>query len=146
MPIVNMLETNSNHIRTILPWVSVGVALHILHQSPRIPALVVTSESGRVIGSVSEGNIVAGLAAHGANLVSMSVEEVMSQRTPTCSPRDSLFSVVRTMTAADHQHLLVVRDAELIGVVSLLDVVRARLTEMELESATVRDTVLSHKW
>ena len=142
MTVASLLSSKPSGAHTVLPWASVASALRRLSGPPRIGALVVTSEHGRVLGVLSERDIVKGLSDHGAELLNTAVETVMSQNVPTCSPEDSLALVMRTMTVSKFRYLLVVHRGDLLGVVSIGDVVSARVKETELETAVLRDMVV----
>lgn len=146
MTVAALLRTKSGdakpgEVRTIHPWSTVADAVRRLGESPRVGALVVISEGGRVIGIVGEREIVRGLGEHGPGIMQLSAENVMSRRIPTCAPADSLASVMRTMTESRFRHIPVIDGNELVGLVSIGDVVRARLKDAELEAAVLRDMV-----
>jgi CBS domain-containing protein len=139
--VATLLKTKPGDVRTIRPWSSVAEAVRLLDGPPRVGTLVVTGEGGAVHGIIGEREIVRGLTAHGGGLLVVAVENVMSTRIPTCRPEDSLDAVMRTMTASRFRHIPVLRDRRLVGLVSIGDVVRARLKDTELEAAVLRDMV-----
>lgn len=141
MTVATLLKTKPGDVRTIRPWASVAEAVRLLGGPPRVGALVVTGEGGAVQGIVGEREIVRGLSGHGGGLLAVAVENVMSTRIPTCTPEDTLDAVMRTMTASRFRHIPVLRDRRLVGLVSIGDVVRARLKDTELEAAVLRDMV-----
>lgn len=89
-------------------------------------------------------DIIAGLAVHGPNLLDMSAENVMSHPVVACSPDDSLALVMRAMAMIRCQHLPVLSQGELVGVISMVDGARARLADAEVEAAALRDVLAPH--
>ncbi|HEY9416264.1 MAG TPA: CBS domain-containing protein [Pseudonocardia sp.] len=85
-----LLSTKPGDVRTFHPWSTVADAVRRLGEAPRVGALVVTSDRGRVIGLVGEREIVRGLGDHGPGLMQLSAENVMSRNIPTCAPVDTL--------------------------------------------------------
>jgi CBS domain-containing protein len=141
--VANLLNTKTDEVRTIRPWSTIAEAVRLLSGPPRVGALVVTSEGGRVQGIVGEREIVRGLGDHAGALLSMSAENVMSRQFPTCVPEDTLGHIMRMMTVSRFRHVPVLRAGRLVGLVSIGDVVRARLKDSELEAAVLRDMVIT---
>jgi CBS domain-containing protein len=108
-----------------------------------IGALVVTSDGHHVDGIVSERDVVLGISHEGAELLRKPARHVMSGRVVTCSPDDHLTKVMAVITAQRVRHLPVVSDGRLVGIISIGDALKARLTEMELEAAVLRDVYLA---
>lgn len=134
----SLLTVKPDDDQIVTPWVSVAEALRRLNAPPKGSALVVVGETGRIIGTVSEQDIVAGLAEHGIELLGMAAENVMSQSVAVCSPRNDLATAMRVMTASRCHHLLVLDHGELVGIISMVNLVHARLVEAELEAAALR--------
>ena len=109
-----------------------------------IGAMVVVDDDRHLLGLLSERDIVNGLVARGKQLVDMTVRDVMSSRVPTCEPSESISSIMRTMTDRRARHLPVIADGRLQGIISIGDVVKARLDDVELENQVLRDLVRSH--
>ncbi len=107
----------------------------------RIGAAVVTGDEGTVVGIISERDIVHGLSEHGADLLNMRVEELMTRTVVTCRPEQSLEDIMREMTSSRIRHLPVLQDGEMVGIVSIGDVVKNRLEELEKESGALRDYI-----
>jgi CBS domain-containing protein len=108
-----------------------------------VGALVVSRDGEHVEGLLSERDVVRGLTRYGADLLEMGVAAVMSRGVPVCSPDDSLVSVMSQMTRTRNRHLPVVENGRLCGIVSVGDVVKRRLQDMELETSVLRDAYLS---
>jgi len=142
MKVEDILRLKGVQVETIRPDGKMLVAVHRMSML-NIGALVVSRDGERVEGVLSERDVVRGLARHGAGLLEMVVAAVMSRRTPVCSPDDSLTSVMAQMTQTRNRHLPVVADGHLAGLISIGDVVKHRLEDMELETRVLRDAYLS---
>ena len=142
MKVSNILQSKGGEVETIRPDAKVLMAVHRLRMQ-NVGALVVSRDGLRVEGVISERDVVRGLARHGGELLDMSVVAVMSRQVPVCGPDDSLTSVMAQMTRTRNRHIPVVEDGELCGIVSVGDVVKHRLEEMELETNVLRDAYLT---
>jgi CBS domain-containing protein len=142
MRVSDILESKGRDVETIRPDAKVLMAVHRLRMQ-NVGALVVTRDGGRVEGVLSERDVVRGLARHGADLLDMSVVAVMSRPVPVCAPDDLLTSVMAQMTRTRNRHIPVVEDGRLCGILSVGDVVKNRLEEMELETSVLRDAYLT---
>jgi len=111
--------------------------------SKGIGALVVSGDGQHLEGVFSERDVVRGLARFGDRALSMRVGELMSRAVPVCSPSDTLKHVMAEMTRTRHRHLPVVEGGRLRGIVSIGDLVKHRLDEMELEASVLRDAYLA---
>lgn len=109
----------------------------------RIGALVVTDEERRVAGILSERDIVRTIGLDGIERLDDRVEQAMTTRVVTCDGNETIQQVMEQMTAGRFRHLPVVRNERLIGLISIGDVVKHRLAEMERESSAMRDYILS---
>jgi CBS domain-containing protein len=141
MKVEGILKAKGRAVETTGPQTPVGIAIRRL-TTMGIGALVVSADGKRVDGVISERDIVRALNKHGAQLLEMEVGEVMSRRVPSCSPDDSIHRVMAEMTRTRNRHLPVVSDGKLCGLVSIGDVVKYRLDEMELETNVLRDLYL----
>ncbi len=144
MKVEDILRNKGSVVETIRPDAKVLMAVHRMRMQ-NVGALVVSRDGERVDGVLSERDIVRGLTNHGADLVEMSVVAVMSRSVPTCAPGDSLTSVMSQMTRTRNRHVPVVDDGRLCGIVSVGDVVKHRLEEMELETSVLRDAYLTRR-
>jgi CBS domain-containing protein len=111
-----------------------------------IGALVIVSEDrARIVGIVSERDIVRGLIEHGEHLLALPVSRVMTSPVLTCAPEDRVTAVMARMTRHRVRHLPVVDRGRLCGLVSIGDLVKHRLDELELEANILRETlIVSH--
>ncbi len=142
MKVDTILEDKGRQVETVRPETSLGVAVHKL-SSLGFGALVVSRDGEHLDGVISERDVVRGLAKHGAHLLELTVGDVMTKRVPICSPDDTLQHVMGEMTRSRQRHLPVVAAGKLAGVVSIGDVVKRRLEDMQLETSVLRDAYRS---
>ena len=107
----------------------------------RIGAVVVVDAAGAPLGIVSERDIVNALARHGAGLLSLTVAQVMTRPVVTCDPAESVGELMAEMTNRRIRHLPVVQDGRLCGIVSIGDLVKNRLDEIEFEASSLRSFI-----
>jgi CBS domain-containing protein len=142
MKVDAILRSKGGEVHTVRPDTTVQQAVHRMRLQ-NVGALVVSRDGGAVEGVLSERDVVRGLTRHGAALLEMRVVEVMTRGVPVCSPDDSLVSVMSQMTRTRTRHMPVVQDGRLCGVVSVGDLVKYRLEEMELETNVLRDAYIT---
>ena len=121
---------------------SLADAASLLTQE-RIGALVVRNAAGEMIGILSERDIVRAIARDGAGVLGQPVSTIMTRDVICCSPQDSVADVMGMMTARRFRHLPVKSNGKLIGMVSIGDVVKARVEEAEGEAAQLREYIAS---
>ncbi|MFQ5784405.1 MAG: CBS domain-containing protein [Alphaproteobacteria bacterium] len=103
-------------------------------------AVVARDADGKLAGIISERDLVRGLKEHGDRLLGMRADELMTRSVVTCAPESSVENVMELMAAHNIRHIPVVdMDEVLVGVISILDIVRSRLAEVETEYGTLRD-------
>ncbi len=110
-----------------------------------IGALVVTEWGAGVQGIITERDIVQGLADRGSALLDLPVAAVMTRAPATCTPDDDIQTVMSRMTRLRVRHLPVIAEGQLRGIVSIGDVVKHRLDELELETNVLRDAFLGRQ-
>ena len=137
MTIESILKRKGTDVTTIAPDASVKRAADWL-RAKNIGALVVTSENA-IIGLVSEREIVHAFSRYGETAGSMTVKEIMLHGVITVSPGESVNRVMNLMTHHRVRHMPVLRDGKLAGIVSIGDVVKHRLQDLELETNVLRD-------
>ena len=140
MQISQLLRHKGREVATIDGSESVRAALGVLADKG-IGALVVSSDGRRIDGIVSERDVARGLHEHGAGLLAEPVSSVMTPQVHTCSPHMSVHDLARTMTDHRVRHVPVVEDDVLVGIVSIGDVVKARLDELEEERKQLVDYI-----
>jgi CBS domain-containing protein len=140
MTIKSILSRKGRDVVTIEPGATLAAAVKVLAER-RIGALVVTGPDARVIGIVSERDVVRALAEHGSQVLIVPVSEVMTRKVATCSDNDTVCDLMEQMTAGKFRHVPVVEQNRLTGIISIGDVVKWRLEEMEHESDALRDYI-----
>ena len=140
MDVETILRNKGPAVATIRPDETVGAAIKAL-VSGNIGALVASQDGGTVDGIISERDIVHALARHGVALLALSVAEVMTRSVVTCDPTESVAELMAEMTNRRIRHLPVVRDGRLCGIVSIGDVVKNRLDEIEYEARSLRSFI-----
>lgn len=110
-----------------------------------IGALIVTDTDGTLAGLVSERDIVQQLARQGSAVAAVTVEAAMTPEVRTCRPDDSVQDLMQWMTRYRTRHYPVVEDGEVRGLVSIGDIVKHRLIEMETEKNVLRDIIVAKK-
>jgi CBS domain-containing protein len=135
-----ILSAKGGDVISIEPTASLETAVRTLTEH-NIGALLVLGPDRRVIGILSERDIVRVLAERGAGVLAQPLSQVMTRKVVTCSQSDTVDVLMERMTTGKFRHLPVVEQDQLIGVVSIGDVVKHRLQEMERESAALRDYI-----
>ena len=144
MKVESILESKGHDVQTVVSDLSLVLAIHQL-STKGIGALVVSDDGRGVNGLLSEREVVRGLAKHGAGLLDLRVRDVMARSVPVCSSQDTIRAAMAEMTRSRNRHLPVVDGGVLAGLISIGDVVKHRLEELELEALVLRDAALRHR-
>lgn len=142
MTVKAILSTKGGDIVTIEPSATLADAAKTL-ASHRIGAVVVSDSDRKVSGILSERDIVRVLGERGAAVLSQPVDTVMTRKVVTCTETDTIGALMERMTAGKFRHIPVVDGGRLVGIVSIGDVVKFRLGEMEREQNALRDYILT---
>ena len=129
---------NSGPVATVKPDDTVADAVAALREH-NIGALVVTSDGSSIVGVISERDVVRRLAEESTNVLARTVSEVMSTELRTCTMTDELADLARQMTDSRIRHLIVTTDDEMVGIISIGDVVKSRLDQLEYEKARLAE-------
>src|SRR5260370_19926688 len=140
MNVETILRNKGNWVATIRPDATIAEAVDILHEH-RIGAIVVSENGEGVDGILSERDIVIALADHPADLLSRSVDEIMTRTVVTCEPGDTVSDLMAEMTNRRIRHFPVVADGRLRGIVSIGDLVKSRLDEVEFQASSLRSFI-----
>jgi CBS domain-containing protein len=135
-----ILSAKGGDVISIEPTATLETAAKTL-SAHKIGALLVLGPDRRVIGILSERDIVRTLAERGAGALGEPLSQVMTRKVVTCSQSDTVGVLMERMTTGKFRHLPVLEQEQVIGVVSIGDVVKHRLVEMEQESAALRDYI-----
>lgn len=111
-----------------------------MHQHS-IGAVLVQDAAGDLLGVLAERDIVAAVGLHGGNALAMTVRSTMQAKPGTCTPDHTIGAVMAFMTERRQRHLPVMNGGDLAGIISIGDVVKYRLREMQREADTLRDYV-----
>ncbi|MEM6488319.1 MAG: CBS domain-containing protein [Pseudomonadota bacterium] len=134
MKVMQILKLKgSTAVETIAPDARVGEAVARLSHK-RIGALVVAGDDGSVAGIVSERDVVRQLGSDGASILNLPVSAIMTSRVKTCSPEEDAIVVLERMTDGRFRHMPVLLRGKLAGLLSIGDVVKARIGEIEAEN------------
>lgn len=144
MKVASILKAKGASVAVTRPDTSIATVAWEL-RSKNIGALVVSQDGSAVLGLISERDLVHGLAEHGARLPGMHASELMRQSVVTCTPEDSITTVMALMTRHRVRHLPVVEDGKLRGIVSIGDVVKYRLDELEMEANIIREAYITRR-
>jgi len=142
MKIADILATKGGTVHTIRAWKVVHDVVEQLDRAG-VGALLVLDESDRIAGIVSERDLVRGLRRHGTLLLGRPVTDVMTRQVRTCTSEETVAHAMATMTDARHRHLPVVDGGKLVGLVSIGDLVKHRVAEIELERGVLRDAAIA---
>jgi CBS domain-containing protein len=140
MNVKTILAGKGSDIVGIEPNADLAAAAQLLSKH-RIGAVVIRGAGGRLAGILSERDIVRALAEHGTEALSLAVAKVMTRNVTTCGEDDTIASLMEKMTAGKFRHMPVVTKGALVGLVSIGDVVKQRVGEVEQESEQLRDYI-----
>ena len=144
MKVENILQSKGWTVETISGGASLAQAIHRL-TSAAIGALVVSEDGETVEGTISERDIVWALSRQGAAVLDLNVADCMMRGGPVCTPETTVQDAMGDMTRWRQRHLPVLRDGKLCGLLSLGDVVKHRLDELELEANVLRDAYITRR-
>ena len=135
-----ILAQKGQEVFTVSPETTVLQAIGELNRLQVGVLLVI--EGGRLMGILSERDIVRNIEIKGLELFDRPVSEVMTAEPLTCSPEDSLEKVIKEMTRSQFRHMPVMKDEELCGVVSIRDIMHHRLGELEYENLKIKQAIV----
>ena len=133
-------QKKAHRIVTIGPETTVAEAAIILKEE-HIGALMVTGDDGALAGIISERDIVRAIPEYGGELFDLAVGRLMTHPVVTCNPKGLVHQIMKTMTANHFRHMPVLEDGKLIGMISIGDVVKSRVDELEDEEAHMRNFI-----
>jgi CBS domain-containing protein len=142
MNVKAILAAKGGDVIDIEPTADLAAAAKLL-AARRIGAVVIRGAGGRLAGILSERDIVRALGAHGATALQQPVGQVMTREVETCGEDETVAEIMERMTAGKFRHMPVTRGSELIGLISIGDVVKQRVEEVERESEAMRDYIRS---
>jgi len=140
MNVEAILKTKGRAVVTIEAEATIETAVAMLRRKG-IGAVVVSADGATVAGILSERDIVHALAERGAGLLGLQVAALMTRQVFTCKPADSIAELMAEMTERRIRHLPVMENGRLAGIVSIGDVVKNRLDEVESEATSMREFI-----
>jgi CBS domain-containing protein len=140
MTVSSILAAKGGDVTTIEPTATLAAAAALLAKQ-RIGALVILGAGGRVAGILSERDIVHAIAGRGGQALDEPLGQVMTRDVATCAPDEEIPSLMERMTDGKFRHMPVVYGGKLAGIVSIGDIVKQRVDEMEQESEAMRDYI-----
>jgi CBS domain-containing protein len=142
MTVSIILAGKGREVVTIEPSASLADAARLLAEK-RIGAALILGADNRLAGIISERDIVRALAARGADALGEPVSQSMTRKVETGSEGEAVANIMERMTVGKFRHMPVVDQGRVIGVVSIGDIVKHRLHEMERDSAAMRDYIMT---
>jgi CBS domain-containing protein len=138
----SVLKHKGHDVVTVAPQQTVAWVVKVLAQN-RIGAVPVISEEGQLIGIISERDIIRGMSEHADAVLALAVDQLMTRDVKTCSPEDQLVDLMEVMTLQRIRHLPVIQNGALHGIVSIGDVVKQRIEDVQSEAEELRRYIRS---
>ncbi|MGI9424320.1 MAG: CBS domain-containing protein [Hyphomicrobiaceae bacterium] len=142
MKVADILAAKGNEVMSVRPSETILTFAHRLRMA-RVGAMIVSGDGRKILGIISERDVTYGFATHGLDLAEMHVSDLMNTGVVTCSPSDTIAEIAKIMTRRRIRHLPVQENDNAIGIVSIGDIVKHRLDEMELEANVLRDYAIA---
>jgi CBS domain-containing protein len=139
MTVARIIREKGRNVVTVAQKVTLADIATMLAEK-RIGAVVVM-EKDAITGIVSERDIVRAVAKHGGDGLAMSAADWMTAKVTTCRPEDTINDVMQKMTTGRFRHLPVVENGKLAGIISIGDVVKRRIEEVEHEADQIREYI-----
>lgn len=130
-------------IITVQPTSKVGDAARLLAER-RIGAVIISDDGDTPLGILSERDIVRDLGRRGAGCLDEKVEALMTRNLISCGPTDSADTVLEKMTAGRFRHMPVMDDGKMVGIISIGDVVAARISELAMEKEALAGMIMGN--
>jgi len=137
MKVSRILQSKGREVATVPPERPVMEVIAEL-EARRIGAVVVVGADGGIVGILSERDVIHSLAARGSELADLTAADLMTTRVTTCEPQHDVNFVMRQMTEGRFRHVPVIDEGRLAGIISIGDVVRARIDELERETEALQ--------
>lgn len=142
MIIREILHEKGSHVVSMWPEHTVSDVIARCDER-NISSVVITDHSGAAIGVVSDRDALRALARYGTRAMGMRVTEVMKNPAPSCSPDETVTEIMRRMTNERFRHVVVTEGGRVTGLVSIGDLVKSKLRDLDLESRVLRERALS---
>jgi CBS domain-containing protein len=142
MTVSIILAGKGREVVSIEPSATLASAVALLAEK-RIGAVLILGAGRRVAGILSERDIVRALAERGASVLQEPVSQTMTRKVSTCTQNETVASIMERMTEGKFRHMPVVDQGQVVGMISIGDVVKHRLHQIERDSALMRDYILT---
>lgn len=142
MQVSEILKTKGSTVKTVRPGTPVRAVAQAL-RSESVGVMVVTDEIGNLKGIISERDLARGMADAGESVFALTAADLMTANVITCGPDDMIAGISRIMTQRRIRHLPVMSGRKLVGLVSIGDVLKHRLDEIQLEANVLRDVAIA---
>jgi CBS domain-containing protein len=140
MTVKEILSRKGTDVVTADPNATLSEAVKLL-AARRIGAVVITGADRRIVGILSERDIVRTLAEKGPQALDSPIAEVMTRKVITCSAAETVPEIMERMTEGKFRHVPVIEQGRLAGIISIGDVVKSRVQQMEQESAALQEYI-----
>jgi CBS domain-containing protein len=137
MTVKAILDSKGHDVLTLGPNEKLSDAIRILAEK-RVGALVITNGDRKIVGILSERDIVRVVAKLGAGALDLTVREAMTPKVKICNENHTVNEIMEIMTTGRFRHLPVERDGQLFGIISIGDVVKRRIEDVEREAEEIR--------
>jgi len=141
MLVSQIFKDKGDRLVTARPDDTIAIAAETLKRE-QIGAVMVVDERGELAGILSERDIVRAMPEHGPEVFGLPVEKLMTREVVTCGPGDQVHEIMKNMTSGRFRHIPVKDDGKLVGIISIGDVVKSRLQELETETSQLRDYIV----
>ena len=141
MDVATILKGKGRNVQTARPEMRLQDIARVLAQK-KIGAIVVIGERGRIDGIISERDIIRAIAERGSECLTEPVSKMMTRSVETCEASDTLDELMAKMTTGRFRHLPVLDDGALVGIVSIGDVVKHHIAEVEFEASALRGYIV----
>lgn len=144
MQVLQILKSKGDDgVVTVVPGTTVAEVARVL-SARRIGALIVSTDGKHVDGIISERDVVRELGRRGPAALSLMVEEVMTRNAVGCTRTDTTEEVMEQMSAGGFRHMPVIEQGEMVGLISIRDVIAARLSELHVEKEALTGMIMGN--
>lgn len=144
MRIAEVLARKGRDVEVVAPGTVLRVAVDRM-TAKRIGSVVVSADGRRIDGLLGEREVLEGLRRHGTTVLDRTVADLMDGAPPSCHEQDAINDVLALMTRTRSRHVPVVEQGELRGLVSIGDLVKHRLEELETEARVLREAYITSR-
>jgi CBS domain-containing protein len=144
MYVESLLKNRPRDVIRISNKAVVGEAVALLVEE-NVGALLVHDAHDKIVGILSERDVIQGVFKWGIQALNQSVTEFMTVKIVTCAPQDTVKDLMAVMVDRGFRHLPIIENDKVFGMISMRDLVRERISEMELEANVLRDMAAVHQ-